>query len=80
MNDLDPVLNLQLKRPYSNLQFIRECLERRLANEQGYLASGLQLYGTNDITFKENILVNMCSNVQSLLPNTHKWHLECNVP
>jgi hypothetical protein len=59
MNDLEPVLNVQLKRPYNNLRFIHECLGRNLANEQGYLASGLQLYATNDITIKENIMVNI---------------------
>jgi hypothetical protein len=62
MNELGPVLKEQLKRPYKNLQFIHECLGRRLANEQGYLASGLQLYATNDITIKENIMVHICLN------------------
>ncbi|GAA5815699.1 hypothetical protein MFLAVUS_009213 [Mucor flavus] len=56
MDNLFPHVSHQLKAPLKNLKFIHECLGRELTNEQGYLASGLQLYGTNDITIKENIL------------------------
>jgi hypothetical protein len=58
MENLVPHVNQQLQSPLKNLKFIHECLKRDLTNEQGYLASGLQLYATNDITIKENILVN----------------------
>lgn len=33
------------------------CLNRDIPDEQGFLASGVQLYSTNDITIRENILV-----------------------
>lgn len=57
MDNLFPYVSQQLQSPLRNLKFIRECLKRELADEQGYLASGLQLYGTNDITITENIMV-----------------------
>jgi hypothetical protein len=58
MDNLVPYVNQQLQAPLKNLKFIHKCLNRELSDEQGYLASGLQLYATNDITIKENILVN----------------------
>lgn len=68
MDNLFPHVSQQLKAPLKNLKFIHECLGRELTNEQGYLASGLQLYGTNDITIKENILVKLlCINMHALL-------------
>ena len=57
MDALEPVVDAQLKKPLQDLKFIYECLGRELADEQGYLASGLQLYLSNDITIKENIMV-----------------------
>lgn len=57
IENLVPYVSQQLQAPLRNLKFIHECLKRDLAYEQGYLASGLQLYGTNDITITENILV-----------------------
>lgn len=57
MNELQPVVHGSLKKPFNNLKYIHNCLERDLAVEQGFLASGLQLYNSNDITIKQNILV-----------------------
>lgn len=57
MDNLFPHVGQQLRTPLKNLKFVHECLGRGLTNEQGYLASGVQLYGTNDITIKQNILV-----------------------
>lgn len=57
MDALEPVVDTQLKKPLQDLKFIHECLGRELADEQGYLASGLQLYFSKDITIKENIMV-----------------------
>ncbi|RCH80645.1 hypothetical protein CU098_001456, partial [Rhizopus stolonifer] len=51
-----PVISQQLEKPLKNLKFIHQCLGRNLADEQGYLSSGVQLYASNDITIKENIL------------------------
>ncbi|RCI02192.1 hypothetical protein CU098_002105, partial [Rhizopus stolonifer] len=56
MNELQPVVHGSLKKPFNNLKYIHNCLERDLAVEQGFLASGLQLYNSNDITIKQNIL------------------------
>lgn len=58
LDNLVPYVNQQLQAPLRNLKFIHKCLNRNLTDEQGYLASALQLYGTNDITIKENIMVN----------------------
>lgn len=60
MKNLVPYVSQQLQAPLRNLKFIHECLKRDLDDEQGYLASGIQLYATNDITIKENILVKSC--------------------
>lgn len=57
MDNLVPYVSQQLQNPLKHLNFIHKCLGRNLTDEQGYLASGLQLYGTNDITIKENIMV-----------------------
>jgi hypothetical protein len=57
MDVLEPVVSPQLKGPLQNLKFMQDCLGRELADEQGYLASGLQLYYSKDITIKENIMV-----------------------
>ncbi|KAG1441835.1 hypothetical protein G6F56_011314 [Rhizopus delemar] len=57
MNELQPVVHGSLKKPFNNLKYIHNCLERDLAVEQGFLASGLQLYNSNDITIKQNILI-----------------------
>lgn len=59
LENLETYLPKQLKTPIGNLKFIRACLGEifPLLDEQGYLASGVQLYATNDITIKENILV-----------------------
>lgn len=57
MDVLEPVADAQLKKPLQDLKFIHECLGRDLTDEQGYLASGLQMYFSKDITIKENIMV-----------------------
>lgn len=59
MDNLVPYVSQQLQNPLRHLNFIHKCLGRNLTDEQGYLASGLQLYGTNDITIKENIMVSL---------------------
>ncbi|KAI8638573.1 hypothetical protein BD408DRAFT_446651 [Parasitella parasitica] len=64
MDVLEPVVDAQLKKPLQDLKFIHECLGRELADEQGYLASGLQLYFSKDITIKENIM-------NATFPDTH---------
>lgn len=70
MDNLFPYVSQQLQAPLNNLKFIHECLGRDLTNDQGYLASGVQLYGTNDITIKENIMVNIdASETYSLISN-----------
>ncbi|KAI9471792.1 MAG: hypothetical protein EXX96DRAFT_581624 [Benjaminiella poitrasii] len=56
MDNLEQVVNPQLRRPLRNLKFIHECLGRNLTNEQGYIASGVQLYNSVDVTIKENIM------------------------
>lgn len=57
MKNLEPVVNDQLKAPLQNLKYIHECLGRKLADEQGYLSSAVQMYFSSDITIKENIIV-----------------------
>ncbi|KAG2199680.1 hypothetical protein INT46_006305 [Mucor plumbeus] len=64
MDVLEPVVSPQLKGPLQNLKFMQDCLGRELADEQGYLASGLQLYYSKDITIKENIM-------NATFPDTH---------
>ncbi|KAL7313445.1 hypothetical protein PS15m_007194 [Mucor circinelloides] len=64
MDVLEPVVDAQLKKPLQDLKFIHECLGRDLADEQGYLASGLQMYFSKDITIKENIM-------NATFPDTH---------
>ncbi|CAO3674863.1 unnamed protein product [Rhizopus stolonifer] len=53
---LKPVIHPSLNQPYKQLGYIHSCLNRSLSDEQGYLASGVQLYNTNDITIRENIM------------------------
>lgn len=57
MDELQPAIQGSLKLPYNNLRYIHNCLDRGLSLEQGYLASGVQLYNSNDITIRQNILV-----------------------
>jgi hypothetical protein len=48
----------QLLHSLNNIKFICSCLKQRIgANEQGYLQSAIQLYNTQDITIKLNIMV-----------------------
>ncbi|KAK4518755.1 phosphatidate cytidylyltransferase [Mucor velutinosus] len=61
---LEPVVNSQLRKPLQDLKFIHECLGRDLTDEQGYLASGLQMYYSKDITIKQNIM-------NATFPDTH---------
>jgi hypothetical protein len=56
MNSLVPHVPQELDRPLRDLKFIYECLQRP-ADEQGYMESGVQLSGTNDITIIHNIMV-----------------------
>ncbi|KAG0940709.1 hypothetical protein G6F57_011348 [Rhizopus arrhizus] len=56
MDELQSAIQGSLKLPYNNLRYIHNCLDRGLSPEQGYLASGVQLYNSNDITIKQNIL------------------------
>ncbi|KAI7901062.1 uncharacterized protein BX663DRAFT_476136 [Cokeromyces recurvatus] len=56
MDNLEQVIRPQLERPFRNLRFMHQCLGRNISDEQGYLASGVQLYSTVDITIKENIM------------------------
>ncbi|KAI8981741.1 hypothetical protein BDF20DRAFT_911996 [Mycotypha africana] len=57
LDELEPVINPQLARPMRNLRFMHECLNKfDLADEQGYIASGIQMYSTLDITIAQNIL------------------------
>ncbi|KAF7728998.1 hypothetical protein EC973_005029 [Apophysomyces ossiformis] len=46
----------QLQRTLNVLDFVRSCLGKPLDDQQGFLASAIQMYSTNDITIKENIL------------------------
>ncbi|ORY93492.1 hypothetical protein BCR43DRAFT_478609 [Syncephalastrum racemosum] len=54
--DLAPHVPSQLVPVLRQLDFIHGCLEMPLDDQQGFLASGVQLYSTNDITIKENIM------------------------
>ncbi|CDS09528.1 hypothetical protein LRAMOSA10888 [Lichtheimia ramosa] len=51
-----PHVSPQLQHVMDDLAYYRQCHQRQLSDEQGYLASGVQLYTTVDITIKENIL------------------------
>ncbi|KAI8983904.1 hypothetical protein BDB01DRAFT_897012 [Pilobolus umbonatus] len=55
MKELAPHITASMQLPFRFLQFIKDCLDRDLSDEQGYIASGVQLYMSNNITIKENI-------------------------
>ncbi|KAI7869998.1 hypothetical protein BDF14DRAFT_1778255 [Spinellus fusiger] len=46
----------QLHRPLYNIKFYSKCVGRHIENQQGYMASGVQLIHTTDITIKQNIM------------------------
>lgn len=54
--DLEPHVPPQLVPVLRQVDFIHGCLKMPLDDQQGFLASGVQLYSTNDITIKENIM------------------------
>ncbi|KAG0169402.1 hypothetical protein DFQ30_003675 [Apophysomyces sp. BC1015] len=56
MHNLMPYVAPQLQRTLDVLDFVRSCLGKPLDDQQGFLASAIQMYYTNDITIKENIL------------------------
>ncbi|KAI9270771.1 hypothetical protein BDA99DRAFT_534876 [Phascolomyces articulosus] len=56
VNDVYPYVPQQVQAVLTSLQFVQQCLKRNLDDEQGYLASGVQLYFSKDITIKENII------------------------
>lgn len=57
VDDVIPHVAPQLQRVLNNVKFLQNCLGKQLDDQQGFLASGVQLYSTNDITIKENIMV-----------------------
>ncbi|ORE10456.1 hypothetical protein BCV72DRAFT_247524 [Rhizopus microsporus var. microsporus] len=67
VDELEPVINPSLRRSYNNLRYVYNCLNRDIPDEQGFLASGVQLYSTNDITIRENIL-------NATFPDTRQIH------
>ncbi|KAG2227142.1 hypothetical protein INT45_003872, partial [Circinella minor] len=56
MNDVYPYVPSQVQNVLSTLDFVQNCLQRNLDDQQGFLASGVQLYFSKDITIRENIL------------------------
>ncbi|KAI9252666.1 hypothetical protein BY458DRAFT_582225 [Sporodiniella umbellata] len=56
LSEVQAIVRGSIKRPFNNLKYIYNCLERGLDDEMGFFASGLQLYNSNDITIKQNIL------------------------
>ncbi|KAI8384250.1 uncharacterized protein BYT42DRAFT_254331 [Radiomyces spectabilis] len=54
--DVKPYVTSELQRNLEVIEFLRSCLNKPIADEQGYLASGVQLYMTNGITIRENIM------------------------
>ncbi|KAL0075829.1 secreted cell wall surface anchor family protein [Phycomyces blakesleeanus] len=56
VDNLSPWVSSQLQATLNKLKFYTQCLGRNLDDQQGYLASAVQLYSTNDITIKENVM------------------------
>ena len=56
VSDVYPHVSSQIQSVLSTLGFVQYCLQRNLDDQQGFLASGVQLYFSKDITIKENII------------------------
>ncbi|KAI8886762.1 hypothetical protein K501DRAFT_269537 [Backusella circina FSU 941] len=60
LRQMDSLLSfapIQLQHSLKNIKFIHNCLKQRIGeNEQGYLSSAIQLYNTQDITIKLNMM------------------------
>ncbi|KAI9492900.1 hypothetical protein BDB00DRAFT_826081 [Zychaea mexicana] len=56
LDDVYPHVAPQVQTVLTSLRFVQQCLGRDLDDQQGFLASGVQMYFSNDITIRENIL------------------------
>ncbi|KAI8148370.1 hypothetical protein BJV82DRAFT_653504 [Fennellomyces sp. T-0311] len=56
LDDVYPHVSRQVQSVLTSLRFVQQCLGRGLDDQQGFIASGVQLYFSNDITIKENIM------------------------
>lgn len=57
MDNVAPHVTPELQGSLKKIKFMKQCINTSLDDQQGYLASGVQLYNTNDIIINENILV-----------------------
>lgn len=57
IDDVAPHVSPDLQEPLNKIKYLKQCLNEPLADQQGYMASGIQLYNSNDIVINENILV-----------------------
>lgn len=57
LGDVLPHVPAELQSSLKKVQYILDCVDLELEDQQGFLASGVQLYHTNEITIKANIMV-----------------------
>ncbi|KAI8072506.1 hypothetical protein BC940DRAFT_316651 [Gongronella butleri] len=55
-DDLYPHASVGMQRPLDLAHYMLKCLNETWDNQQGYMASAVQLYMSNDITIQQNIL------------------------
>jgi hypothetical protein len=44
---------------FGKIRYAQDCLKLQWDDQQGFMASGVQLYHTNGITIRENIMVSL---------------------
>ncbi|KAI9306034.1 hypothetical protein BJ944DRAFT_160658 [Cunninghamella echinulata] len=66
IDDVAPHVSPDLQEPLNKIKYLKQCLNEPLADQQGYMASGIQLYNSNDIVINENIL-------NGTFPDTKKY-------
>ncbi|CAO3633367.1 unnamed protein product [Cunninghamella blakesleeana] len=66
MDRLAPHVSPELQDSLKKVKFMKQCINALLDDQQGFLASAIQLYNTNDIVINENVL-------NGTLPDTTKY-------
>ncbi|KAI8343100.1 hypothetical protein BC941DRAFT_458720 [Chlamydoabsidia padenii] len=54
--DLSPFVSSKLQHSFEKIKYVLDCLKLKWDDQQGFLASGVQLYHTNEITIQGNIM------------------------
>lgn len=74
LDEVAPHVSPQVQRVLENVRFLRNCLDLHLDDQQGFMASGVQLYSTYDITIRENIMVSKSKRRQNAGPSNKLNH------